>query len=86
MEVLFFLKGGIVSATTSQINKNSNLEAFQSVTENCVVSDTIPKGKEDQEVLDEAWEERAAIMQYEGGMTHEEAEARAREMLDPDRE
>ena len=54
-----------------------------------VVADTTPPlGEEDQEVLDEAFKERAAIMEYEGGMTREEAEAWAREEADrgPDRE
>ena len=36
--------------------------------------------------LDIAREERAGIMEHEGGMTREEAEARALEMLDPDHE
>ena len=88
--------GGVVSNTATQINKNSNLGAFLSDTEDCVasdtiapnsiknndcvvVSDTIPplKGKEDQEALDEAFEERAAIQEYDGGLPREEAEARA---------
>ncbi len=34
----------------------------------------------------EAFDERAGIMEHEGGMTREEAEARALEMLDPDHE
>ena len=33
-----------------------------------------------------AFDERAGIMEHEGGMTREEAEARALEMLDPDHE
>ena len=97
----YSLKGGILSATTPQINKNSNLEPFLSATEDCVVADTIapnsiknndcgvvadtippPKGKEDQEALDEAFDERAAIKQYDGGMTREEAEDEAK-MFDP---
>ncbi len=87
-------EGGIVSDTTLQMNKNSNLETFYPLQEDCVVTDTIApnskknndcnvvtdtipplKGDEDQEALGE----REAIMEYEGGMTREEAKARARE-------
>ena len=76
------------------MNKNSNLETFYPLQDDCVVTDTIApnsiknndcnvvtdtipplKGDEDQEAFDE----RAGIRQYEGGMARDEAEARARE-------
>ena len=89
-------KGGSVSATAATRKKQKDLEDYLSATEPMVVADTKTcnpfKPNEVAAVADreplspdqhEEFEERAAIMEYDGGLTREEAERAAWESVRP---